>query len=127
MNRSNLTGRQILIVEDEFYIASDLKRALSASGAVPVGPAACVADAIALIESGPVDGALLDVNLEGEFSYPVADRLAERGVPFLFLTGYDGWALPDAYQDAVRIAKPFATANVLQEAAALFPDRSAPA
>ena len=107
-----LAGKRILVVEDEYYIASDLKRALLRAGAVPVGPTGDLPDAL-LLADGPVDAALLDVNLEGAESYPVADLLAERSVPFVFLTGYDGWALPSAYRDAPRVAKPFGVHQVI--------------
>lgn len=108
-----LAGKRILLIEDEYFIASDLKRALRDEGAVPIGPVGDVAAGLALIEREPLDAALLDVNLEGESSFPIADRLAENDVPHLFLTGYDGWSLPDAYRDAPRIAKPFAVDRVI--------------
>ena len=76
MTEAALAGKRILVVEDEYFIASDLKRALAAVGATPVGPAGDPARGQALLDQGPVDGALLDVNLEGATSYPVADRLA---------------------------------------------------
>lgn len=108
-----LEGKRILVVEDEYFVAADLKRALAAERAVPVGPAGDLRRGLVLLDGEPVDGALLDVNLEGSSSYAIADRLAERGVPFVFLTGYDGWALPDAYRDAPRIPKPFKVGQVL--------------
>ncbi|MBN8808250.1 MAG: response regulator [Sphingomonas sp.] len=108
----NLAGKRILVVEDEYFIASDLKAALTRADAIVVGPAGNLDRALALAE-GEVDAALLDVNLEGSFSYAIADRLAARDVPYLFLTGYDSWALPDAYRDAPRAAKPFSTPAVL--------------
>jgi DNA-binding response OmpR family regulator len=60
-----------------------------------------------------VDAAVLDVNLEEDRSFPIADRLQSRAIPFLFLTGYDCWALPDQYQQAPRLAKPFAPSSVV--------------
>ncbi|WP_347302983.1 response regulator [Croceibacterium sp. TMG7-5b_MA50] len=103
-----LTGKRVLIVEDEFYIASNLRRSLHDLGAIVIGPAPDLATALPLAEEA-LDAAVLDVNLDYEQSFPVADRLRERGIPFLLLTGYDAWALPESYQDAPRLAKPFAT------------------
>ena len=72
------------------------------------------------LPDGTIDAALLDVNLEGAFSYPIAAALTERDVPFLFLTGYDGWSLPETYRSIPRIAKPFSAASLLTAAEALI-------
>lgn len=109
----NLTGRRLLIVEDEYFIASDLKRALEAQGVVVVGPVGRVADALALIEREPIDAATLDVNLGTAMCYPIAEQLTKRGVPFLFLTGYDGWTMPEWLRDVPLLIKPFDSAAVI--------------
>ena len=72
-----------------------------------IGPVPSVADALRLLatEEG-IDGAVLDMNLRGEKAYPVADALRERGVPFVLATGYEQWALPEAYKDVPRCDKP---------------------
>ena len=108
-----LAGKTILVVEDEYFIASDLKRALEKEDATVVGPAGNIGKGLSLLGEEPIDAAILDVNLEGTTSYPIADRLGEQSVPYVFLTGYDGWALPDAYRDAPRVAKPFSMRAVL--------------
>lgn len=102
-----LTGKRVLVVEDEYFIAADLKRTLKQQGAEVVGPVGNLAAAFDLAEEA-LDAAVLDVNLEEVHSYPIADRLRERNVPYLFVTGYDGWSLPAAYRDEARVAKPFA-------------------
>jgi CheY-like chemotaxis protein len=79
---------RILVVEDEMIAAMMLETLLADSGGIVVGPVASVGNALALIATKPIDGAVLDVNLGGEFVYPVADVLAERGTPFVFITGY---------------------------------------
>ena len=107
-----LAGKRILVVEDEYFIASDLARALDKAGAVAVGPVGDVRGGMALLDSG-VDAAILDVNLIGARSYSLADALAARHVPFLFVTGYDDWALPDAYRAVPRLAKPFQVGAVI--------------
>ncbi|WP_244646375.1 response regulator [Sphingomonas sp. CFBP 8760] len=91
MVSGSLTDRRILVVEDEYILARQLVRALTQEGAVVLGPVPDVARALALIDEGSekIDAAILDVNLVGEKVYPVADALLDRGVPFLFASGYD--------------------------------------
>ena len=108
-----LAGKQILVVEDEYFIASDLRRALATEEALVIGPVSSLAAGLDLAEREGIAAALLDVNLEGDSSLAIADRLAARGVPFVFVTGYDDWALPDAYRHVPRISKPFAVPTVL--------------
>src|SRR3712207_8803154 len=71
----DLTGRRILVVEDEYFIADDIARALTGLGAEIVGPAPDVESAAALLSQRPVDWAVLDINLQGEMVYPVAEAL----------------------------------------------------
>ena len=99
---------RILVVEDAYFVADDVRRALISAGAEVIGPAANVAQALTHIaEEDRIDAAILDVNLEGEMSFAVAEALASDNVPFVFATGYDDWALPERWQDYTRIAKPF--------------------
>ncbi len=116
---TSLAGRRLLIVEDEYFIASDLKRALEAQGMVVVGPVGRVADALTLIEREPIDVATLDVNLGTAMCYPIAEQLKARGVPFLFLTGYDGWTLPEWLRDVPLLIKPFDSGAVIAAIRAL--------
>jgi DNA-binding response OmpR family regulator len=102
-----LAGKRILVVEDEYFIASDLKRALAEAHATVVGPVCDIEKGLAIVASQQLDAAILDVNLEGAHCYPVADALAAHDVPFLFTTGYDAWALPENYRSVPRITKPF--------------------
>ena len=108
-----LTGKRILVVEDEYYIAADLKRALDQAGAVVVGPTGSIEQGLDLA-AGPVDAALLDVNLHGKTSFEVAERLDRRGVPFMFLTGYDSWAMPLRYESVARLTKPYLLSKVIE-------------
>ena len=79
-----------------------------------MGPVARVADALALLEAGPVpDMALLDIGLGDETVYPVADALRSLGIPFLFATGFDAWSIPRAYADVPRSEKPLALRETL--------------
>jgi CheY-like chemotaxis protein len=74
-----------------------------------LGPVPEVNDALALLASGAAqpDAAILDVNLGGQMVFPVVEVLRQRGVPFIFLTGYDPWSLPQAYADVPCFEKPF--------------------
>jgi CheY-like chemotaxis protein len=102
-----LSGRRILIVEDDFFIADDFAAIFEAAGAKVVGPAATLAAAVDLIErTERLDGALLDINLQGEMAYVLADRLREQGVPIVFATGYDRDAIPERYANIPLCEKP---------------------
>jgi CheY-like chemotaxis protein len=103
----SLSGLRVLVVEDMFLVAMDLSDLLADSGCEVIGPASTVKQALEKIEGVELDGALLDVNLDGERSFPVAESLAARGIPFVFLTGYDSQTVfPDKFQDVPRLAKP---------------------
>jgi CheY-like chemotaxis protein len=101
------SGRRVLLVEDEPIVAWLLKDMLVDLGCSVVGPAADVNQALAMIEAESIDVAVLDVNLRGQMSYPVADVLVARGVPFVFSTGYDKDRLLDGYRTIPTLQKPF--------------------
>jgi DNA-binding LytR/AlgR family response regulator len=103
-----LRGMRVLIVEDEYVVASDLVRLLKDVGAMVAGPVASVGEALLLVTDGEngLDAAVLDVNLHGERVFPVADALADRGVPVVFTTGYDESVIPAAYASVPRCEKP---------------------
>ena len=100
-----LSGRRVLVVEDEMIVAWLLQDMLADLGCAVVGPAARVAQALAMIDAEAIDAAVLDVNLNGQKSYPVADALAARGVPFVFSTGYETESLPNGYQSLPVVAE----------------------
>ena len=104
---TTLSGRRVLVVEDEYYLADDLARALRARGADVVGPVPSLERALAAACSEPIDFAVLDLNLKGDHGFPVADALAERNVPFVFATGYDETVIPERHRDVKRWEKPF--------------------
>lgn len=114
MADQNLRGRRILVVEDEYLIADDLRTALEEAGAEVLGPVPSVEDAEVLIASElAIDGALLDVNVRGQQIFVVADRLAELGVPFVFATGYDPASIPDRYNERPRLEKPIKARQIV--------------
>ena len=107
-DRSNvLARRRVLVVEDEYFIADDMVRILEKLGAHVVGPVPSKDRALALLERDRVDAAILDINLQGEAVYPLADALLERDIPFVFATGYDQSVVPAAYGNVRRWEKPF--------------------
>lgn len=111
-----LQGKSILLVEDEYFIADDMVRAFKARGASIVGPAGTVAGAMKLLGGNRrVDAAVLDVNLQGEMVFPVADALSERGIRFIFVTGYERVSIPEKYAAVVRCEKPIHPDQVLEE------------
>jgi DNA-binding response OmpR family regulator len=111
------------VVEDEYFIARDLERALQAADAIVVGPVATLEQGLDLAESQTLDAAVLDVDLAGERAFEIADRLSARDVPWAFLTGYDEWALPAPYRSASIVAKPFQPDRIIRAIGALIPDK----
>jgi CheY-like chemotaxis protein len=95
------------LVEDEMIVAWLLEEMLADFGCAVVGPAASVNQALAMIDAEAIDAAVLDVNLNGQMSYPIADALAARGVPFVFSTGNDKDRLLDGYRTFPVLQKPF--------------------
>jgi CheY-like chemotaxis protein len=111
----SLSGRRVLVVEDEFFLADDLAQAVAQLGAEVIGPVPTRKEALALLAAaGKVDLAVLDINLEDEAVFPVADVLVEQGVPFLFATGYDQASIPARYQHVPRWEKPFDPQSLAQ-------------
>jgi CheY-like chemotaxis protein len=102
-----LAGRRILIVEDEAMIALLIEDVLTDLGATVVGPAARLDEALPLARSAEVDLAALDLNLAGDPVYPVAEVLAARGIPFVFMTGYGQFGIAEPWRGRPSIAKPF--------------------
>lgn len=107
-----LTGRRILIVEDEMLVSMVIEEALKDLGCDVVGPVATRDKALVLAKAEALDGALLDVNLGGEPVYPVADALSSRGIPFAFVTGYGQIGIADRYAKMPTLVKPFQLATV---------------
>ena len=104
-----LNGRRVLVVEDEYFIAQDLRMALEAHGAGVVGPAPDPETAISLLDTGKVDVAVLDIHLRGAIDFTIADELARRGIPFVFATGYEDGMVPARHRDVPLWRKPFET------------------
>jgi CheY-like chemotaxis protein len=104
---SVLKGRKVLVVEDEMLVSMLIEDVLTEHECSIVGPAVAVTQALSLVESEAIDIALLDVNLNGERTFAVADELRQRGVPFVFSTGYGAAGVPAKYGDIAVLRKPF--------------------
>lgn len=102
-----LGRRRILIVEDDWLIAQDMSDIVEELGGAVVGPAGKLAQGLAIAESEELAGAILDVNLNGETTFALADRLLANNIPVIFATGYDAAMLPGRFADVYRVPKPF--------------------
>jgi DNA-binding response OmpR family regulator len=98
---------RVLVVEDEALVAMLVEDALLDAGFGVIGPAATVAEALDLLGQDKPDAAVLDLNLAGETSVPVADALAARGIPFVVATGYGVGGLPAGHPSVPVLAKPY--------------------
>ena len=108
---SLLKGVQVLVVEDTWHVAKALKSALAEMGMVVAGPAATTAEAERLVAEQQPDLAVVDVNLKGEMAYGLIDRLHDRGVRVIIVTGYA--VLPKSTEKAAAILqKPFSGAEL---------------
>jgi DNA-binding response OmpR family regulator len=105
--RPVLGGRRILIVEDSFLEAEDMRQSIEAAGGVAVGPASSVELALYLIDQDQPDAALLNVFVGRHSAMPIAKRLKVGQIPFVIVTGLSRDALPEMLRDAGYVAKPF--------------------
>lgn len=102
-----MTGLRILVVEDNFLAAEVVRDTLESYGCQVVGPVGHLDDGLRLACAERLDGAVLDINLNGDRCFPIARALLERGVPFMFLTGYDDAAIiPLELRPTPRLGKP---------------------
>jgi DNA-binding response OmpR family regulator len=102
------TAKQVLIVEDDVLIAMNLEDMLNELGHEVVGQAMRIDTAMQLARESDIDFAILDINLAGKKSFPVADILCQRGIPFAFATGNGPEGLMDGYRDFPALQKPYA-------------------
>ena len=108
-----LTGRRVLVVEDEMLILMNVEMALEDLGCTSISAAGNVADALLLLSQQRFDAAIIDVNLGGDRSYPVADKLTERGIPFAFSTGNGDHGDRSDFDDRPVLKKPYLTAELV--------------
>ena len=102
-----LAGLRVLVVEDEMMVAMLIEDFLEEFGCTIVGPVASIAEAIRLATTEAIDGAMLDINIDGQSIYPVAEELAQRDIPFVFVSGYGAEHFRGDYKDRPKLSKPF--------------------
>lgn len=117
---ASLAGKRILVVEDTAIVAQELEFILKRLQCTVVGPVGDIDAALNLLKEDQVDGVILDVNLHGSDSYPVADDLDSRGIPFVFTTGYGTGSMPEKYHHYPRLEKPFGVDDLAQKLKQMF-------
>jgi DNA-binding response OmpR family regulator len=117
------TAKRVLIVEDDVLLALHLEDQLTALGHEVIGQATRIDLAIELAGKSDMDFAILDINLDGAKSFPVADILRQRGIPFAFATGYGAEGLIDGYRDFPALRKPYGQEDLERTIAQVFRGR----
>jgi CheY-like chemotaxis protein len=121
-NPEDAHGR-VLVVEDDYFIATDVRDSLEQMGCDVVGPFATIEEAAAAIESQSLDAAVLDVNLSGDAVYPLAHKLIGRRIPLLFVTGYSPENISRQFAAVPRLTKPIMQRQLQRAVARLIADR----
>jgi CheY-like chemotaxis protein len=118
----DLRHAKVLLVEDDFIVAYDMQTMLEEQGANVIGPASSLSEARELLARNGANVAVLDVNLNGELVFPLAEELQSRGVPYVFATAYadDERLYPPSAQQAPRLAKPVLPAVLIAQVARLL-------
>jgi DNA-binding NarL/FixJ family response regulator len=102
-----LAGRKVLIVEDNFLEAENIRQVVESAGGSVVGPAASIEIALLLADTESPDAALVNVAVNGRTSTWIAKRLTELQIPFVVVTGFSRDVIPPSFRDAGYVAKPF--------------------
>jgi DNA-binding response OmpR family regulator len=106
-NPGPLAGRRVLVIEDEYFLADDIVRALTALGARIVGPYGDLDEATGVLDRDvAIDAAIVDINLKDEMAFPLACTLRSRKVPLVFTSGYDRISIAPEFQDVRLWGKP---------------------
>jgi len=111
---------RVLIVEDEYFLATDLEESLRSEGAEIVGPVCELSQALAQVNEDGFDAAVIDINLRGQSAYPIADKLIEQHIPFVFATGYSQEALPSRFWEVKRFEKPYDAPAIAKHVVRLY-------
>jgi CheY-like chemotaxis protein len=115
-----LKGQRILVVEDNYVMTLDLSQMVEELGGAVIGPVGRLAEGFELAQSDGLSAAILDVNLDGEDTYSLADGLLAARVPVIFATGYDPNNMPERFADLPRIPKPFSARSVEKAVRKIF-------
>ena len=119
-----LSDKSVLVVEDEMLVLMAIEDMLSDLGCTSIKAAGSIDQALAMIAQHDFDLATIDVNLNGEISYPVAEALSARGVPFAFSTGYGEHGVNEGFGDRPVLTKPYGAFQLIKVLTDLL-DRSA--
>ena len=111
---NKVAGLRILVVEDDYFVASEICAALTRSRAEVVGPAPDVRRALDLVRHEHIDCAVLDINLHGEMVFELASELQQRRIPAIFASGYDRSVIPPGLAGLVHLEKPIDLAALLR-------------
>ena len=114
-----LDGLRILVVEDDYYLATDAKGVIEEAGGIVVGPFGTADEARAALDTHGADLAVIDINLGNGPAFDLARHLGSAKLPFLFATGYDQAVVPDDLKAVVRLEKPFLPAELISAAASV--------
>ena len=112
-----LHGLRILVVEDDYYLATDAKAVIEGAGGKVIGPFGTAKEARAVVDAEGADLVVLDINLGCGPVFDLARHLHSTKLPFLFATGYDQAVVPDDLSSVVRLEKPFRPAQLVSAAA----------
>ncbi len=114
------TELRVLVVEDSPVIAMATEDMLRAFGHVPLGPVGNMADALALAENEEMDAAIVDLNIRGTKAFSLLNILERRGIPFLIVSGYADWKMPDEWAGRARLQKPFSETQLRDKLTGIF-------
>jgi CheY-like chemotaxis protein len=124
MTNSSAAAPSVLVVEDEYLIRMLLEDMLDELGYGVIAAVGTISEARQVATNGEFNAAILDVNLDGQEIYPVADILTTRGLPFVFVTGYGERSLPEPYRGRPALQKPFQAEQLKRTLAELLPSRA---
>ncbi|MBB3320449.1 DNA-binding response OmpR family regulator [Rhizobium sp. BK181] len=123
MNFIDLVGKRVLVVEDDYLQASNVTFALEDQGSEVIGPFPDLESSLLSLEARNIDVAVLDIHLGSDLVYPVADRLDQARVPFVFATAGNESGIPDRFCGVRRLLKPFSLEELAVELAILVAER----
>ncbi|WP_455973160.1 hypothetical protein [Methylorubrum populi] len=117
MHQDALTGCNILVVEDDYFVANDIVQLLKSAGATILGPVPSIEASMEILKQQLPTIAILDIKIHDGLSFDVADYLLASSIPFIFFSGYEQKMLPEKYKSAHCLLKPALASDVLRELA----------